>query len=213
MNAVILLGPPGAGKGTVAEVLVSRGYQHISTGELLREQIRKGSPLGLEAKALMDQGLFVSDPIVVGMIDELLRSSAASAKFLFDGFPRTLPQAKQLDEILHSLDGTLDEVVLLECPDENIIQRLSGRRTCVECGAVYHIEYNPSSKGNQCAIDQAELIQRPDDKEATIEKRLKVYALQTEPLITYYRDKKLIEAVDATQSIDQVRADVLKKLS
>lgn len=213
MNAVVLLGPPGAGKGTVAEVLVDKGYLHVSTGELLREQIRLETPLGLEARKLMDQGAFVPDEVVVGMIRDLLQSSEKDAQFLFDGFPRTLVQAEKLDEIIQSLEGNLDEVILLECPDECIVQRLSGRRTCVECGAVYHIEYNPSSAGDRCAIDQGQLVQRPDDQAETIMKRLQVYAEQTAPLISYYRAKDLIYSIDATKSIEEVRGAVLERLA
>jgi len=185
----------------------------------LREQIRLETPLGIEAKQLMDQGQFVSDDVVVGMIRDLLLASEKEAKFLFDGFPRTLIQAEKLDGILQTLEGDLCEVILLDCPDENIVQRLSGRRTCVECGAVYHIEYNPSSAGDRCAIDQGVLVQRPDDQAETIMKRLKVYAEQTAPLITYYRAKGLVYrakglvfTIDATQSIDEVRGAVLNRL-
>ncbi len=129
MKAIVLLGPPGAGKGTVAEVLVDKGYQHVSTGDLLREQIRQETDLGRQAKQLMDQGKFVPDDVVVGMIRGLIESADTSAKFLFDGFPRTLVQAEKLDELIQSLEGTLEQVVLLECPDETIVERLIGRRT------------------------------------------------------------------------------------
>ncbi|VGO15783.1 Adenylate kinase [Pontiella desulfatans] len=212
MNAVVLLGPPGAGKGTVAEVLVDKGYRHVSTGDLLREQIRLETPLGLEAKQLMDQGKFVPDDVVVGMIRDLLSSRAAESNYLFDGFPRTLVQAEKLDELLGSLNGTLEEVVLLECPDDVIVERLSGRRTCSKCGSVYHVKFNPASNEDLCDIEGCELTQRPDDNAETIRKRLVVYAEQTAPLITYYEAKGLVHPIDATQRIDQVRAAVLEKL-
>jgi len=212
MNAVVLLGPPGAGKGTVAEVLEDKGYRHISTGEMLREQIRLETPLGLEAKALMDQGNFVSDDVVVGMISGLLTDAEADAKFLFDGFPRTLVQAEKLDALIDSFDGELSEVILLECPDEIIVKRLSGRRTCNKCGAVYHMSFNPPSNDEKCNVDGCGLSQRPDDNEETIRERLKVYDERTAPLISYYNDKNLVHAVDATQSIDAVRSEVLKRL-
>lgn len=212
MNTVVLLGPPGAGKGTVAEVLVDKGYRHISTGDLLREQIRLETPLGLEAKKLMDKGRFVPDDAVVSMIRDVLKSSESSAKFLFDGFPRTLNQAEKFDELIQSLEGTLDEVILLECPDDVIVERLSGRRTCEKCGAVYHEIFNPPSKGDRCDVEGCELMQRPDDNETTIRKRLAVYAERTAPLITYYEAKDLVHPIDATQSIGQVREAVLEKL-
>ncbi len=212
MNAVVLLGPPGAGKGTVAEVLVDKGYRHVSTGDLLREQIRLQTKLGLEAKKLMDQGQFVPDEVVVGMIRSLMESSDMSAKFLFDGFPRTQIQAEKLDELLQSFSGKIDDVVLLECPDEVIVERLSGRRTCTKCGAVYHIKYNPAERRDGCDMDGCELMQRPDDNEATIKNRLHVYAEQTAPLISYYTEQGLIHPVDATMSIGEVRSAVLEKL-
>lgn len=211
MNAVVLLGPPGAGKGTVAEVLVDKGYKHVSTGDLLREQIRLETPLGLEAKKLMDQGKFVSDDVVVGMIRDLLQASD-NGKFLFDGFPRTLVQAEKLDELVASLQGTLDQVVLLECSDEVIVERLSGRRTCTKCGMVYHIKYNPASIEGVCDVEGCELMQRPDDNEETIRKRLEVYAERTAPLIDYYEAKGLVRPINANQSIEEVRNQVLEQL-
>lgn len=212
MNAVVLLGPPGAGKGTVAEVLVDKGYRHVSTGDLLREQIRLETPLGREAKELMDRGRFVPDDTVVGMIRNLLESPNSGAKFLFDGFPRTLVQAEKLDELFGALGGTLEKVILLECPDDVIVERLSGRRTCATCGAVYHTTYNPPAQGDRCNVEGCDLTQRPDDNEETIRKRLAVYAEQTAPLISYYEAKELVHPIDATQSIAQVRAAVLEQL-
>ncbi|MEN7972226.1 MAG: adenylate kinase [Verrucomicrobiota bacterium] len=212
MTAIVLLGPPGAGKGTVAEVLVEKGFAHVSTGDLLREQIRLETPLGLEAKKSMDQGRFVSDEIVVSMIRDLLQGSECNARFLFDGFPRTLVQAEKLDELIRSFEGSLDAVLLLECPDQTIIDRLSGRRTCISCGAVYHVEYKPSSAGGRCAVDGGELVQRPDDQPETIMKRLEVYAEQTEPLIEYYQVRNLIHSIDAAQSIPKVRNAVFEQL-
>ncbi|MDH3982330.1 MAG: adenylate kinase [Kiritimatiellaceae bacterium] len=212
MNAVVLLGPPGAGKGTVAEVLVGKGYKHVSTGDLLREQIALETELGLEAKALMDQGKFVPDDVVVGMIRDLLQSSETSAKFLFDGFPRTLVQAERLDELIQTMEGRIDQVVLLKCPDEVIVERLSGRRSCPECKAVYHVTYNPPRQDGICDSDAVTLFQRADDNADTIRKRLNVYAEQTAPLISYYEAKNLIQPVDATQSISEVRVAVLERL-
>lgn len=212
MTAIVLLGPPGAGKGTVAEVLVEKGYTHISTGGLLREQIRLETPLGRDIKARMDQGRFVPDRVVVEMIREVLASAGGEQKFLFDGFPRTLAQAEIFDGILQSEAASIDDVILLECADAVIIERLSGRRTCTKCGMVYHVKYNPASSAGVCDVDDCELIQRPDDNVETIRKRLDVYAERTAPLIAYYKAKGLILSVDASQSIDAVRSTVLEKL-
>lgn len=209
MNAIVLLGPPGAGKGTVAETLAEKGFRHVSTGDLLREQIRLGTGLGLEAKELMDQGRFVPDEVVVGMIKGLLEAASEGQAFLFDGFPRTQTQAEKLDELLASLEGALNRVILLKCPDDMIVERLSGRRTCKTCGQVYHAVFNPSKDGKTCDSDGCELVQRPDDNEETIRKRLEVYAEQTAPLVAYYEKQDLVKSVDATQSIDAVRNAVL----
>ena len=212
MIAIVLLGPPGAGKGTVAEVLAEKGYTHVSTGQLLREQIQQGTQLGLEAKTLMDKGAFVPDDVVVGMIRSLLEDANPNQKFLFDGFPRTLSQAEKLDELLESLNGTLGEVILLECPDSVVVERLSGRRTCEKCGTIYHIKYNASETLGVCNLDGAPLLQRPDDKEETIKNRLSVYQTQTAPLVNYYQSHGLIHTIDATQPIQNVREAVLEKL-
>lgn len=212
MNTVLLLGPPGAGKGTVAEALVEKGYTHVSTGDLLREQIRLETPLGIEAKRLMDQGQFVPDDVVVGMIRGLLEGAADGQKFLFDGFPRTLIQAEKFDEFLRSVDGKIEEVILLECPEAVIVERLSGRRTCGKCGTVYHVKYNPASMTDVCDIEGCELTQRPDDNSKTIKKRLEVYRERTAPLIAYYQAKDIIHSIDATKSIDEVRSAALERL-
>ncbi|MDF7807049.1 adenylate kinase [Pontiellaceae bacterium B12219] len=212
MKVVVLLGPPGAGKGTVAEVLVDKGFKHISTGDLLREQIRLETPLGIEAKKLMDAGQFVRDDVVVGMIRDLMKDSGADAKFLFDGFPRTLVQAEKLDELIGSLGATIEHVVQLECPAESIVERLIGRRTCEKCGSVYHVTFNPPSNGDVCDVEGCALTQRADDTEETVRKRLEVYAERTAPLITYYEVAGLILKINADQPIVDVRADVVKAL-
>ncbi len=212
MNAVVLLGPPGAGKGTVAEVLVDRGFRHVSTGDLLRHQISLETPLGLKAKSLIDQGRLVPDETVVEMVRETIREAPGDARFLFDGFPRTLEQAGMLDALLDEQDSRLDAVVLLECPDDVIVKRLAGRRTCSKCGAVYHMSFNPPETDTKCNVDGCGLSQRPDDNEDTIRQRLKVYAERTMPIIELYTARKLIHAVDAAQGIEAVRSSVLKKL-
>ena len=212
MTAIVLLGPPGAGKGTVAKVLVERGFTHVSTGRLLREQIRLKTPIGIEAKERLDQGRFASDEIVVEMIRRLLEDADVEQKFLFDGFPRTLAQAERLDELSQTMGLKLAEVILLECPDEQLIERLSGRRTCPQCGTIYHLSYNPSDVDGICNRDGCELKTRPDDAEETVRKRLEIYAERTVPLIDYYRKKNLIQTVDASLSIGQVRNAVAENL-
>ena len=209
MTAIILLGPPGSGKGTVSEALLEKGYTHISTGEFLREQIRLETHLGIEAKKLMNAGKFVPDGVVVGMIKALLKAAPPQQKFLFDGFPRTLFQGEKLDLLLHGLGGSIEEVILLECSDDIIIERLSGRRTCGTCGTVYHLKYNPPAVQGICDTDDGKLIQRPDDNAETIKKRLNVYTEQTAPLIDYYRAQNLLYSIDATQPIEAVRSAVL----
>jgi len=210
MTATVLLGPPGSGKGTVAEMLVEKGYTHVSTGDLLREQIRLETPLGLEAKALMDNGKFVPDETVVGMVRRLLEAADPAQRFLFDGFPRTLAQAEKFGELIHSLGGAINSVILLECPDETIVERLSGRCTCSRCGTVYHKKHNPPAVPGICDADGGELTQRSDDNAETIRKRLQVYAEQTAPLIAYYKAKNLLHPIDATQTIDEVRAAAIE---
>ena len=212
MTAVVLLGPPGAGKGTVAEALAKKGYTHVSTGQLLREQIQLGTPLGHIASQFLDAGKFVPDEVVVGLIRKLLSSASPGQKFLFDGFPRTLVQAEQLDALLQSLDGKLTSVVLLECPDEMIVDRLGGRRTCTECGNIYHVVHNPPATEGLCDRDGGKLQLRPDDAAETVQGRLDIYAQQTAPLIGYYRDKGLLFPIDAAQDIDAVRNAVFEKL-
>lgn len=212
MNAVILLGPPGAGKGTVSEVLVDQGFKHISTGQLLREQIALGTPQGIEARKRIDHGNFVPDEVVIGMIQDLLEKAPEGQKFLFDGFPRTMAQAEKLDDLLEQVKGNLGRVVLLDCPDEVLVERITGRRSCDKCGSVYHMKFNPPSQGEQCDEEGCQLTQRPDDTEETVRKRIGVYEERTSPLIDFYEEKKLVEHIDASQSIDEVRAAVVQQL-
>ena len=212
MKAVVLLGPPGAGKGTVSESLAEKGFVHVSTGDLLRDQIRKATPLGLEAKKAMDAGKFVSDEIVTGMIREVFEREGVGNRFLLDGFPRTLEQAKRLDEMLDALSARLDCVVLLECPDDVIVERLGGRRVCPECGAVYHATAHPPKVADVCDRCATRLIRRTDDAPETVRRRLEIYAEQTAPLVEFYRNRGLVVPVDASHGIERVRATILEKL-
>lgn len=212
MRAIILLGPPGAGKGTVAKALAERGYSHVSTGELLREQIRQKTPVGLAAKDRLAQGKFVSDEIVLDMVRGLLEQAVPGQKYLFDGFPRTMAQAEQFEQILQSLEGGIDEVILLECPDEVVVGRLSGRRICKSCGAVYHLDHSPPAAPGICDFEGGELMQRKDDAPETIEKRLEIYRTRTAPLVGHYRQMGLIHAVDASLPIKEVRRAVIERL-
>ncbi len=213
MTGIVLLGPPGAGKGTVSKVFAEKGFVHVSTGELLRDQIRQKTPAGIEAKLRLDQGKFVSDKIVVEMVRDLLKNTDSTQKFLFDGFPRTLIQAKELDAILQSFGGKLAAIIQLDCPDEVIIERLSGRRVCNKCGSVYHLSHNPPSSEGKCDFDGSILQLRPDDTSETIKKRLAIYAEQTAPLIDYYRSSGLIRRIDASLTIEEVRCAVLERLA
>jgi adenylate kinase len=212
MTAVVLLGPPGAGKGTVADGLVDIGFTPVSTGKFLREQIRLETPVGIEAKKLIDHGQFVPDHVANHMIHALLESATPNEKFLFDGFPRTLAQAERLDEFMPAFGGTVAAVLLLECSDEVLIRRLTGRRTCVGCGATYHMSYNPPKAEGYCDFDECKLELRPDDEAETVKKRLAVYKERTEPLISYYREKGLIRPVNASLGIEAVREAVLQEL-
>jgi len=212
MISIVLFGPPGAGKGTVASVLSEQGYRHISTGDLLRQQIKAGTPLGLAAQEALDQGQFVSDKIVLDIVRDYLQREGLGQRTLFDGYPRTLNQARQFDELLNDLNGKLATVVLLDCPDEVILERISGRLICESCGAVYHRVHNPPQKEGICDVDGGQLIQRPDDVPETVTKRLEIYRDQTAPLVEYYREKGILHIVDATQPLEKVCAAVIEGL-
>jgi len=202
---LILLGPPGAGKGTQAEV-IKRKYNiaHISTGDILRENVKVATNLGLEAKQFMDSGKLVPDDLIVSMVKDRLVKPDCVNGFLLDGFPRTVNQADSLEKMLFQLGISLDAAVLLEVSDQTVVDRLSGRRTCKQCGAIFHVKFRPSAKGTQCEKCGGELYQRDDDKEEVIRRRLSVYHEQTSPLITYYEDKGLLKRVDAERSSDTV---------
>jgi len=195
---VILLGPPGAGKGTqAASIATEVNIPHISTGEMFRAALKDGTPLGLEAKKFMDSGELVPDDVVVGMVRERIQQPDCNDGFLLDGFPRTIVQAQKLDETMKNDGREIDLVINLVCADKTVLSRLTGRRVCRNCGAIYHIENVPSKQDGICDKCGGELYQRDDDKADTILNRLEVYRNSTEALIDYYRQKDLLKDVDA----------------
>ena len=211
---IILLGPPGAGKGTQAEVLCETfSIPHISTGNMLREAVEEETDLGLEAKALMDAGILVSDEVIVGLVEDRISKEDCNNGFLFDGFPRTIPQA----QALVNRDINIDSVVEIHVPDEDIIERMSGRRMHQGSGRNYHIVYNPPKIDGKDDITGEDLIQREDDKPETVKDRLKVYENQTSPLINFYskmskQDKLKYVKVSGTSSPEEVSTEILSKL-
>lgn len=210
---VILLGPPGAGKGTQAEKLVENlSVPHISTGDMFRKAIKDGTVLGAEAKSYMDQGKLVPDEVTIGIVRERLAEADCENGFLLDGFPRTVAQADALNEILTNLNTKLDAVINIVVLRDGLIERLTGRRVCKSCGATYHIMFKPSKEDNVCEKCQGELYQRADDSIETVGKRLDVYEEQTAPLISYYRDKDLLIDIDGAQSMEKVLADIQQAL-
>jgi len=206
---LILLGPPGAGKGTQAKMLTDLyGIPQISTGDILRAAVKEGTPMGLKAKSCMDAGELVSDEIVVGIVRERLQKDDCKSGFILDGFPRTVPQADALAENLAQLDKALDAVVSLDVDIEALVERLTGRRTCKSCGRGFHVRFDPPKQEGVCDACGGELIQRDDDQETTIRKRLDVYREQTEPLVAYYRTAGLLRAVDGMKPIDEVQREL-----
>ena len=208
---LVLLGPPGAGKGTQAQVLSKDlSIPHISTGDMLREALKAQTPLGLKAKAFMEKGALVPDEVVIGLVRERFSKADAQKGFILDGFPRTVEQAKSLDETLAELVMPLDTVLYFETSLVVIVMRLSGRRVCGQCGKNYHVvNFKPKTEG-VCDVCGFKLVQRVDDNEATIEKRLKVYKDQTEPLIGYYRQKKVLTEVSGDLDVQPLNAHLIK---
>jgi adenylate kinase len=207
---IVLLGPPGAGKGTQAERLADKlGLVHVSSGDIFRENLKNKTDLGKLAQGYMNRGELVPDDVTIAMIRERLSREDCEAGALLDGFPRTPAQAEALDEMVTDLGGRVIAVPYIAVPQEVLVKRLSGRRTCPKCGRVYHIEYNPPRQEGICDDDSAELYQREDDKPETVRKRIQVYMEQTAPLISYYRDRQLLVEVDGTQPIEDITAQLI----
>lgn len=206
---IVMLGAPGAGKGTQAKMIASK-YEipHISTGDIFRSNIKNGTELGKRAKEYMDQGLLVPDELTVDLVIDRLGQEDCQKGYILDGFPRTIPQAEALDAALTKRGEKMDFAVNVDVPDENIVNRMSGRRACAKCGATYHIVYNPSSKGDICDACGDTLILRDDDKPETVQKRLSVYHDQTQPLIEYYSLQGILKTVDGTQDMNDVFAAI-----
>ena len=210
---IVLLGAPGAGKGTQAKILIEKyGMPQISTGDLLRAAVAAGSALGKEAKSYMDKGELVPDSVVLGMVGERLKQDDCKKGYILDGFPRNTAQAEALDKMLASLNMSLTAALSVDVPFEDLMKRLTGRRTCKGCGQMYNIYFKAPAKEAVCDKCSGELFQRDDDKEATIKKRLEVYTAQTEPLIGYYKNKGIVKSVSGTGSIDEIFKKVTEVL-
>ena len=205
---LILLGAPGVGKGTQGGLLAERfGIERVSTGDLLRDAVRRGTPLGRKAKQYMDAGELVPDDLILELVRDVLDS--AGSGFVLDGFPRTIPQAEGLDELLGELSITLDAVVVLEAPDDVLIKRISGRRSCPRCGAVYNVHFEPPAAPGVCDRCGAELVQRGDDDADTVTRRLEVYREETRPLVDYYeRTGRPVRFIDGRQPVDAVHDSI-----
>ena len=214
MKAIILLGAPGAGKGTLAEgIRTATNYLHVSTGDMLRAAIKAGSKTGLEAKAYMEKGELVPDGVIMRIVGERLAQGQPTDQYMFDGFPRTPEQARGLDETLAKLGAAVNQVFLLEVPTPVIVSRLSGRRICKSCGAVYHVTNIPSKVAGVCDQCGGPLYQRPDDSETTVLNRLEVYQRQTASLVDFYEQKGILVRVNAGTTPQAATAEMLSKLA
>lgn len=202
---IILLGPPGAGKGTQAKLITEKySIPHISTGDIFRKNISEKTPLGIEAKRYMDNGQLVPDEVTIGIVNDRLSMNDCENGFLLDGFPRTVKQAEALDSFLNSNEQKIDTALLIDVPKEFILERMTGRRVCSACGASYHIKFNRPKVENKCDVCGGPLVQRKDDTEETVKERLDVYDRQTQPLIQYYKEKNILAKVDGTEEIGMV---------
>ena len=206
---IIMLGAPGAGKGTQAKMIADKyGVPHISTGDIFRANIKNGTELGMEAKKYMDQGLLVPDELTVRILLDRVAQDDCKNGYVLDGFPRTIPQAEVLDSELTKLGDHIDYAINVDVPDENIVKRMSGRRACLTCGATYHIEHVPPKKEGICDVCGSELVLRDDDKPETVKNRLNVYHEQTQPLIDFYTKIGVLQTVDGTVPMEEVFAAI-----
>jgi adenylate kinase len=202
---LILLGPPGAGKGTQAKLLVDRlKVPQISTGDMLRAAVKAGTPLGQEARQYMDRGALIPDGVIIGVVRERLQQPDCAGGYILDGFPRTVAQAEALEKTLVALRTPLDSVVSLEVPTDDLVLRIAGRRTCRNCGAMYHVRFSPSKADGRCDACGGPTYQREDDREETVRRRLGVYADQTAPLIDFYEGRGLLRRVPGTGEIGEI---------
>lgn len=202
---IIMLGAPGAGKGTQAKRIAGKyGIPHISTGDIFRANIKNGTELGQKAKQYMDQGLLVPDELTCDLVMDRIQQDDCMNGFVLDGFPRTIPQAEALDAALQNINQKMDFAIDVDVPDDNIVNRMGGRRACLSCGATYHIEFNPTKAEGVCDACGAQTVLRDDDKPETVQKRLTVYHDQTQPLIDYYSKQDILKSVDGTQPMEDV---------
>ena len=210
---IIMLGAPGAGKGTQAKMIAEKySVPHVSTGDIFRANIKNGTELGKEAKKYMDQGLLVPDELTVKILLDRVAQDDCKNGYVLDGFPRTIPQAQVLDKALAELDDAIDYAINVDVPDENIIRRMGGRRACLTCGATYHVEHIPPNKEGICDACGSELVLRDDDKPETVKNRLDVYHKQTQPLIDFYEAKGILKSVDGTVPMEDVFAAITEIL-
>ena len=207
---IIMLGAPGAGKGTQAKQIASK-YEipHISTGDIFRANIKNGTELGRKAKEYMDQGMLVPDELTCDLVMDRIAQDDCARGFVLDGFPRTIPQAEALTNALTKIGQSMDYAIDVDVPDENIVNRMSGRRACLNCGATYHVVFNPTKEEGVCDACGSETVLRDDDKPETVQKRLTVYHDQTQPLIDYYKNMNILKSVDGTKPMNEVFSDIV----
>lgn len=208
---LILLGPPGAGKGTQAKILIKKyGIPQISTGDILRSAVKEQTPMGVKAKGFMDSGALVPDEVVVGIVEERIGKPDCAEGYILDGFPRTVAQADSLTVMLRNKGAGIDHVIAITVDNEELLKRITGRRTCKGCGAGYHVLYDPPKQADVCNECGGELYQRDDDREETMRRRLEVYEEQTSPLIAYYMDRNLLRTVDGMGDIDDIQRKLIE---